>query len=477
MDDNERTDYVAKLCKNHFYLFMQFFWSVIISEKPVYNWHIKYLCEEIQELSRYIVNRMPKPHDLIINIPPGSTKSTIATIMFPVWLWTQDQSIRIITNSYSMDLSIEHATKSRDIIQSDRFKKYFPDINLRPDKSAKMSYENTQTGARYATSTGGTITGKHAHVIINDDPLNVRQGYSEVARLTANEHTKTLSSRKVDKANTPTITIMQRLHEKDVTGYLLEKKAKNIKHICLPAEVSKFVNPPNLVENYINGLLDPIRLNRDILDEAKKDLGSMAYSGQYGQNPIAEGGNIVKREWFNSISIQDFEFIYSQNEKPPVHFFVDTAYTAKADNDPTGILAAANIGNNMYILNCVKVWKEFPELVKFLPEWVIANKYDSRSTIRIEPKANGMSVIQQLKTLSKLNVTHTETPRDSKEARMKANSPVVECGRVFLVNGSWNEDFIDEVCGFPAKTHDEYVDLLNYAIDYLLNPNRFVFSI
>ncbi|MDD4592544.1 MAG: phage terminase large subunit [Parabacteroides sp.] len=469
MTDGERKHLVTESCRKRFYFFVQFFWSVIIQEKPVYNWHIKFLCDEMQELAHYIVNRLPKPYDLIINIPPGTTKSTITTIMFPVWLWTQDQSIRIITNSYSMDLSIEHATKSRDIIQSDKFQEYFPEIKLRPDKSAKMSYENTSTGARYATSTGGTITGKHAHVILNDDPLNVQQGYSELARITANEHTKTLSSRKVDKMNTPTITIMQRLHEQDVTGYLLSKKSDKIKHICLPAEVSKFVKPSFLVEKYIDGLLDPVRLSREVLDEAKIDLGSMSYSGQYDQNPIIDGGNIVKKEWFNTISIQDFEFLYKQNRNPAIHFFVDTAYTEKQINDPTGIIGAVEFSNNLYITSAAKARKEFPELVKFLPEWVKANRYDYRSTIRIEPKASGLSVIQQLKTSTKLNITNTPTPTDSKETRMQANSGVVESGRIYLVQGSWNDEFIDEVCGFPAKTHDEYVDLLNYAIDYFIN--------
>ncbi|WP_010416104.1 hypothetical protein [Anaerophaga thermohalophila] len=90
---------------------MKSFWGVIIREEPVFNWHIEYLCNELQKLSKSIVARSKKPYDLIVNIPPGTTKSTITTIMFPAWLWTQDPSIRIITNSYSGDLAIEHAVK------------------------------------------------------------------------------------------------------------------------------------------------------------------------------------------------------------------------------------------------------------------------------------------------------------------------------------------------------------------------------
>ena len=463
---------VADRCIKDFFYFVKTFWDVIIQEEPEYNWHIPYLCKELQELSASIVSRQPKPYDLIINIPPGTTKSTIVTIMWPVWLWTQDPTIRIITNSYSGGLSIEHAMKSKDIIQSDKFKKLFPSIVIRKDKSGKQNYENTDGGFRYATSTGATITGFHAHVIINDDPVNPKQAESEPMRVQANDHTKTLSSRKVNKANTPTVTIMQRLHEEDVTGYLLKKKGENIRHICLPAEDCEDVKPAELRNFYVDGLLDPKRLSRNVLEEAKTDLGSRGYAGQFMQTPSAEGGNIIKEDWFRIISYTDFRALRYQE---PIHFFLDTAYdnrNKKTDNDPSGIIAACRIKNNIYITHAKKVWKSFPELLRFLPEYMYANDYDQyQSTLRIEPKANGKSVCQQLEDSTLLNVTYTPTPTDGKDVRLHAIAPKVECGRVYLVDGEWNEEFIDEVCGFPSKAHDEYVDLLGYAINYFMDDD------
>jgi predicted phage terminase large subunit-like protein len=463
---------VADQCRKSFFYFVQTFWDVIIKEEPTYNWHIPFLCEELQKLSVPIVAREPKPYDLIVNIPPGTTKSTIVTIMWPVWLWTQDPSLRIITNSYSGGLSIEHATKSKDIIHSDKFRALFPNIQIRKDKSGKQNYENTDTGYRYATSTGATITGFHAHVIINDDPVNPKQAESEQLRTQANEHTKTLSSRKVDKANTPVVTIMQRLHEEDVTGYMLKKKGENIRHICLPAEDCNDVKPQELRTRYVDGLLDPKRLNRTVLDEAKVDLGSRGYAGQYMQTPSAAGGNIIKEDWFRRISFADFRAL---RYREPMHFFLDTAYDEKkkkTDNDPSGIIAACKIKNNIYIAHAKKVYKTFPELLKFLPEYLYANDYDDRqSTLRVEPKANGKSVVQQLEVSTKLNVTYTPTPTDAKDVRLHAVAPKVECGRVFLVDGEWNEEFIDEVCGFPTKVHDEYVDLLGYAINFFMDDD------
>ena len=461
----------ADECRKSFYYFVKTFWAVIIPEVPVFYWHIEYICKELQDLSYYIVNRLPKPYDIIINIPPGSTKSTIVTIMWHPWLWTQDPRLRVISNSYSGDLSLEHASKSKDIITSDLYRTLFPEIIIRHDKSGKGSYENVKGGARYSTSTGGTITGKHAHIILNDDPVNPKQAESDSLRLQANEHTKTLSSRKVDKKNTPMVTIMQRLHDDDVTGYLLKKKGDKIRHICLPAEVSDRVNPPELKERYIDGLLDPVRIDREVIAEAKIDLGSRQYAGQYEQAPSVDGGNIIKAEWFGHISLSQFLAIRG---RAAIHFFLDTAYDEKkqkSDNDPSGILAACLLQNYLFIFHAQKVWKEFPELMRFIPDYVKAHGYDGRSSIRIEPKANGISVIQAVRKYTKLNVTRTPAPTDSKEVRLHAVSPKIECGRVILVEGDWNEEFVDEVSQFPAKTHDEYVDILVYAINYLLDDN------
>lgn len=457
-------------CKGSFFEFVQSFWDVVIKEPPVYNWHIPFLCEELQTLAYYITNRLPKPYDLIINIPPGTTKSTIVTIMFPAWLWTQDASLRILSNSYSMDLSTEHAVKSRDIIISEKYSRLFPEVVKRRDKWGKSMYENTATGSRTAASTGGTITGKHAHVILNDDPLNPSQAASDIDRNTANEHTKTLSSRKVNKRNTPIITIMQRLHEEDVTGYLLKKKSDGIRHICLPAELSDEVKPVELRSKYVNGLLDPNRLDHDVLTEAKIDLGSRGYAGQFLQSPFVDGGNIVKKEWFRFIELEDFLRL---RRSEPMIFFADTAYTEKSEeNDPTGLLATCKIGQDLYIFDATKQWLEFPELIKFVPNWVKQRHYSERSSIRIEPKANGLSVIQTLRRTTSLNITNTPTPKDDKTTRLTSASPKVECGRVILVRGAWNEDFIDEVTGFPAKSHDEYVDLLSYAVDFHLSNDN-----
>ena len=209
---------LGELCRRSFYRFVQEFWHIIIPEDPVWNWHIEYLCQEAQIVVERIEQRLPKEYDLIINIPPGTSKSTIWTVMLPVWSWTRDERIRSMTASYSSTLSTDHSVKSRDILRSQKFKDLFPEIQLKQDQDNKTHYKNTKGGERYATSVGGAITGFHAHLIIVDDPLNPKGAASDAERATANSFMDvTLSTRKVDKKLTPTILVMQRLHEEDCT--------------------------------------------------------------------------------------------------------------------------------------------------------------------------------------------------------------------------------------------------------------------
>lgn len=457
-----------KACEETFYDFFLSFWDVVSKEKLVVNWHIPFLCNELQKLSYFIINRLPKPHDVLINIPPGTTKSTICTVMYPVWLWIKDPSLRIITNSHSSTLSLEHATKSRDIIESDKFKFLFPDIELRNDKAAKGLYENTNLGARISTSTGSSTIGMHGHLIINDDPSDPKKSFSDADKDQVIEKIKELSTRKINKENTITLTIMQRLHEEDATGYILANNP-NIYHICLPAEESKFIKPSKLKYKYVNGLLDPIRQSQKVLEDAKRELGSSKYSGQYDQMPTAKDGNIIKKEWFHYCTFNEF---ISRKGLLPIIFFGDTAYTEKKKNDPSGFIATCRIDNYLYILNAESVRKEFPELIKYLPGYLKRWLYTNESTLRIEPKASGKSVVQEIRRYTSINVVETEPPVGDKEERLNAASPTVEALRVILIEGQWNEEFVDQICGFPNKKHDEYVDLLGYAIKYHFNQQN-----
>lgn len=448
----------AEMCRRSFYYFLTEFWDVVIPEAPIFNWHIKYLCDELQYLNSFVVARKPKPYDLIINISPGSTKSTIASQMYNAWVWTVDPTQRFISTSYSHYLALGQSIKTRDIVLSDKYRAYFPEIALKPDQSGKSDFWNTQGGQRFTTSTGGTITGIHAHQIVIDDPINPKQSVSEVERNSANNFvTSTLSSRKVDKEITPTILIMQRLHEDDPTGVLLSKN-KKVKHINLPAEDNGNIKPSELSEFYKDGLMDPIRLSRAVLNEAKIDLGSYGYAGQYDQDPSPQGGGLIKKDWFDII---DWRQEYASLEW---NFVADTAYTAKEENDPSGYLSFAKFNNDFIIRFAQTERLEFPELCKALPSFAYLHGYTNRSVVEIEPKASGKSLVQTLRRETNLNVKEGVPPSTDKVSRVKDTSPVMESRRVKLIRGHWNQEFLDQLSMFPNAKHDEYVDCVTMMI-------------
>lgn len=456
----EETDIaVAHLCKRHFWFFVKEFWPVIVAEELIWNWHMEVLCDELQTVYERVIRREPKAYDLIINIPPGTSKSSICTIMAPAWAWTVDPSLRIITGSYSDSLATEHSVKSRDIVESDLYKKYFPEVLIKFDKGRKTNYETTRLGQRFATSVGGSVTGVHAHVITIDDPLNPKQAASAVERESANNWMdKTLSMRKVDKSLTPTILVMQRLATDDPTGHLLSKKKVNVRHVCLPAELSSNVKPAELSKRYINGLLDPLRLGREVLTEARMDLGGDAYAGQMAQTPVQEGGLIWKK-WFKEIDDALFPDI---SDATQVGTDWDLAYTDDDANAASAYITAGKIGSNAFIFDLDYVFLEFPELIKYMKT--------KKSPHYIEAKASGKSAKQSLTRAGVVAIEVKIMGGSDKIARAKMATPPAEAGMVYIKKSLADKLYNDErqgILNFPKNSHKDVADTLAQSLQRL----------
>lgn len=455
----------AELCQRDFYFFVQEFWDVIIPEDPVWNWHIKYLCDEAQKVVMRLRKTVDHPtrekklEDLIINIPPGTTKSTILTVMLPAWAWAIDPTLRILSMSFSDTVAMGHAVKSRSIIQSDKYRKYFPNVQVKKDQNNKTNYENTMNGQRYAAGIGGSITSLHFHLIIIDDPLNPKQAASEVECLNASTLIdSTLSTRKVDKEVTVTMMIMQRLSDNDPTGHMLSKKGKKIKHICLPAELLDGPMPDTLSQYYVNGLLDPIRLSSIALEEAKIDLGAAGYAGQFAQRPAPAGGLIWQR-WF--IEVPDDKF----PDKKFMQLYGtdwDLAYTKDDINAASAYISAGKIGNKIYLDDFAWAWLEFPPLIKYMKS--------KASPHYIEAKASGKSAKQ---TLVQNGIVAIEVPvqgGSDKEARARMATPVAEAGMVYIRKSMADKMYSDSkqgILNFPRGKFKDLADVLAQCLQRL----------
>jgi hypothetical protein len=335
MNKKEELKYALNktLCEMSFYEFFKQAWHIVEPAIQLSsNWHHKYICDALQEEAERIIAKKPKTKDIIINVPFRSTKSLIVTVMFPVWSWIKDPKLRFITSSYSANLSIELATKSRDIIFSEWFKSRWGTIfHIKKDQNLKERYENNHMGMRRATSVGGTVTGQGGDFLIVDDPLSPQMANSATERENANEWYRTTF---YSRLNSPKIgvriIIMQRVHEDDLSGFLLDRETRlNYNHICIPATIDGEVKPKKL-ENFYdeNGLFWDERFGQDVLDDYKKALGSYGYAGQLMQTPTPLDSGMIRQEWFK---------IDRYREDGVVNFVIDPAYTANQKNDPSAL--------------------------------------------------------------------------------------------------------------------------------------------
>lgn len=392
---------------------------------------------------------------LIINIPPRYGKTELAIKIFISWCLAKNPYSKFIHLSYSDSLALDNSSQTKEYIQSEAFQKLWQ-MELKKDAQSKSKWFNEYGGGVYATSSGGAITGFGAGVsdsetfsgaIIIDDPLKPDDAFSEVKRKAVNERYNNTIRSRVNDRNTPIIVIMQRLHEEDMSGFLLDGgSGENWEHLCLPA----------LDENN-NPLWNDKHTFKEL--EQIRQANKYTFAGQYMQTPSPDEGGEWKREWFDIVPMQEVR----SNSWTMV---IDGAYTKNTKNDPTGIQVYTKQGNDIYILSSIDKYLEMPELIKFIPEYINALGVHIK-IIRIEPKASGKSIAQIIRQQTKLNVAEIKSDfvMMSKIERARTVSPFIESGRVKLIKGSWNESYLNQVAMFPNAKHDEHVDLTCYAID------------
>lgn len=460
-------DVLSSICRDSYSFFLKEFWEIIIPEAPKWNWHIFLICKELQKLAERVFQNKPAKHDLIINLPPGMTKSTIASVAFAPWVWTRMPTARIIGNSFSHQLSMDHARRSRDLVISDKYRELFPEIQLRQDQNTKSYFMNTQGGYRYATSTGGSVTGMHGHFIISDDPIdpNATASMTEADLNAANTFmNETLPSRKVDKKIVPMVIVMQRLHQNDPSGNRLEQAdISPVRHICLPAECDDFdVKPKRLKKNYVDGLLDPNRLSREFLKKELLLRGTFAYAGQYGQNPVPRHGGMFK--------IDKLEVV----NKPPrlirVCRYWDKAGTKGGGARTAGVLigdAGENQIPRFFVIDVNKFQEDSATRERIIKQTAIRDGHSTIVLVEQEPGSGGLeSAENTVRNLAGFTV-FKDRPTGDKATRADPFSTQVNDGNVAIVRGDWNSDFLEEMKYYPNSTYKDQIDAAAGGFNYL----------
>ncbi len=454
----------APFCRQSFFVFLQEFWEVSVQDQPLkLNWHIPFLCDELQHIAENVFERKPKEYDLIINISPGTTKSTICTIMFPAWLWTRDASLKVLRSSYSSPLSLDLSMKCRQIIESEKYKQYFPEISLDDNMNTKGHYISNKGGEHFSTSTGGTVTGKHGHVLIIDDPSNPMEAASDSALKMAREwFDGTFANRKVDKEVSVVILIMQRLHLNDLSGHLLNKRPhKKIRHLCLPATSDWDIQPTELEENYVEGLFDPTRLSRDVLEEMRIDLGPRAFAGQFGQSPRLLEGAMFNRTAWNVVDHLPGKLVKKAR-------YWDKAGTEGAGCNTAGVLMGVLDTGKFIVLDVVKGQWAFEKREAIIRDCAEKDGIDTYVIFEQEPGSGGMESAQRtFQNLAGFS-RRIDKVTGSKVVRAEPWSVEVNNGNVYMMKANWNANFIDEHDDFsPAAKYKDQVDASSGVYNHL----------
>ncbi len=321
------------------------------------NWHISVIAAELEACRRGETKR------LIINVPPRSLKSHCASIAFPAWLLGHDPSAQIIVASYAQEFANKLSSDCRALCGSPFYQNLFS-TRLSPQRQALQEFTTSRKGFRMATSVGGVLTGRGADFIIIDDPLKPDEAASDTRRCAVNSwYDHTLYSRLNDKRSGCVIIIMQRLHEDDLVGHVLQQP-DTWKVLRFPAIAEQ--DEQHVIEMILGGqrvtrrfkrrqgeALHPERESLEIISQMRERLGEYHFAGQYLQAPAPLGGGMVKAEWFKT---------YSAAERPEKFEMVlqswDTANKPGELNDFCVCTSWGITGKNIYLLHVM------PQLVQ-----------------------------------------------------------------------------------------------------------------
>lgn len=453
--------------------FVRAAWPILEPGQPyIHGWHVDAICEHLEAVHYGDIKR------LLINIPPGTMKSTLTSVFFPAWEWGAKgkPNYRYINAAHEQSLATRDTLKMRRLIQSSWFQELWP-TELTSDQNQKTYFENTATGFRQASAVT-SMTGKRGDRVIWDDPHSVEDAHSVVKLENATRVlTETLPSRLTNPVSSAIIIVMQRLHESDVSGYILANDLP-YEHLCLPMEfepdrrciTSIGFKDPRQQEGE---LLFPERFPREVVEADKKVMGSYAIAGQLQQRPTPKGGGIFKSEWwqyYKALPQIKYRMIYA-----------DTALKTKEQNDYSVFQCwGMGVDGKIYLLDMIRGKWEAPQLLTvakaFWDKHKAIKNLGVLRQMKPEDKASGTGLIQQIKQ-SGVPVVGIQRSTD-KVTRAYDAAPQIEVGNVMLPDSApWLSDLLSEATQFPAGSHDDILDPLMDAIsDMLINNTGMDYS-
>jgi len=454
--------------------FLEGAWPLLEPSEPfIGGWHLELLAEHLEACARGQIS------DLLINVPPETTKSLTVGVFWPAWCWTWQPWSRWLTSSYDARLAVRDAWRTRRLMQSDWYQtRWGEQFRFASDQNVKSYYANDRTGWRLATSMAGGVTGEHAQYVVVDDPHNVRKAESDAERETVlTTWREVYPSRRLPGG--VRVVVGQRVHEEDLTADWLEREGARIHHIELPMEFDPdhtrpsqlepcaFSGKPHEIRTASAQLLSPQRFSAERIEQLKIDLGPYAYSSQYDQRPSPRAGLVLNPGWFvdrpSDLDLEACDIVQAW----------DLNYSEKDSSDWTvAVTVAVDRNPQLPMIHVLDVYAEHLgeqrhdiALAEYIDIWrpllvgIEKRAYEHQGATR-----DLVRNIERLTQHKRCHIEGVEADAD-KIARAMIITGRAKAGHISVDRKApWWHALSSEMSRFPRSAHDDRVDALAYVV-------------
>ena len=426
--------------QDDFLTFVKHVWPEFIEGK-----HHKKIAEKFNDIANKKIKR------LIINMPPRHTKSEFASFLLPAWMVGRRPDLKIIQSTHTTELAIRFGRKAKTLIDSPEYQQMFK-TTLREDSQAAGKWETSQGGEYYAAGVGSAITGRGADLLIIDDPHSEQDALNMSSMERAYEWYTSGPRQRLQPGGT-IVVVMTRWNMKDLTGMLLKSQKE------LKSDKWELIEFPAILPS--GKPVWPEYWKKDELEGVKASISIGKWNAQWMQNPTAEEGSLIKREWWK---------VWEKDTMPPLEHVIqsyDTAFLKKESADYSAITTWGvfrpdqDSPPNLILLDAVKERLEFPELRKKAMEQY---RYWNPETVIIESKASGLPLTYELRKMGIPVINFTPSRGNDKHARVNACAPIFESGQIWAPDMKFAEEVVEECASFPYGDHDDLVDSTTQAV-------------
>ena len=426
--------------KEDFLLFVRTVWPEFIAGN-----HHKIIAKKFEAIANKDIKR------LIVNMPPRHTKSEFASFLFPAWMMGREPRLKIIQTSHTAELAQRFGRKVRNLIDTQDYQNIFPGMELSADSKAAGRWETNAGGEYFSAGVGGAITGRGADLLIIDDPHSEQDALSATALENAWEWYSSGPRQRLQPGGSIVI-VMTRWNTKDITGELIKAQGQP------KADQWEIVEFPAILPS--DKPAWPEYWQKEELESVKASISVAKWNAQWQQNPTAEEGAIIKREWWQT---------WEKSQMPGLMHVIqsyDTAFSKKETADYSaittwGIFMPDEKTPNIILLDMKKGRWDFPEMKEIAYD---SYKYWEPESVVIEAKATGMPLTQELRMRGIPVINFTPSKGNDKLSRVNAVAPLFQSGVVWAPDEIWAEEVIEECAAFPYGEHDDLVDSMTQAL-------------